>query len=65
MNSLTDLALVLHTIAWRETSLIIEVFTRTQGRLGLIAKGARRLAAVTVAKRIYGDVISSPGQELW
>lgn len=42
MNSLTDLALVLHTIAWRETSLIIEVFTRTQGRLGLIAKGARR-----------------------
>lgn len=42
MNSNSDLALVLHTLAWRETSLIIEVFTREHGRLGMIAKGARR-----------------------
>ena len=42
MNNFSDLAFVLHTIAWRETSLIVEVFTRTHGRLGLIAKGARR-----------------------
>jgi DNA repair protein RecO (recombination protein O) len=42
MNSSSDTGLVLHTIAWRETSLIIEVLTREHGRLGLIARGARR-----------------------
>lgn len=35
-------AFVLHRRAWRETSLLLEVFTRGHGRLGLIAKGARR-----------------------
>lgn len=33
---------VLHTHAWRETSLIVEVFSRDHGRLALVAKGARR-----------------------
>ncbi|MEY3669457.1 MAG: hypothetical protein RL258_852 [Pseudomonadota bacterium] len=33
---------VLHSLAWRETSLITEVFTRDAGRLGLVARGARR-----------------------
>lgn len=33
---------VLHTHAWRETSLIVEVFSRDFGRLALVAKGARR-----------------------
>jgi DNA repair protein RecO (recombination protein O) len=42
VNSQADLGLVLHTMPWRETSLIIEVFTRDHGRLGLIARGARR-----------------------
>jgi DNA repair protein RecO (recombination protein O) len=42
MNSFSDSAFILHSIAWRETSLIVEVFTRGHGRLGLIAKGARR-----------------------
>ncbi|MEN9771544.1 MAG: hypothetical protein RJA58_187 [Pseudomonadota bacterium] len=42
MTAISDLALVLHTIAWRETSLIVEVLTREHGRIGLIAKGARR-----------------------
>lgn len=42
MNAATDTAFVLHSIAWRETSLIVEVFTRDHGRLGLIARGARR-----------------------
>lgn len=37
-----DLAFVLHTLPWRETSLIVEMFTREHGRLGMIAKGARR-----------------------
>lgn len=35
-------AYVLHTFAFRETSLIVEMFTRTHGRMGLVAKGARR-----------------------
>jgi len=33
---------VLHTYDYRESSLIVEVFTRNHGRLGLVAKGARR-----------------------
>lgn len=33
---------LLHRLAWRETSLIIEVLTRHHGRVALIAKGARR-----------------------
>lgn len=35
-------AFVLHSLAWRETSLVVEVFTRSEGRLGLVARGARR-----------------------
>lgn len=33
---------VLHARHYSETSLILEVFTREQGRVGLLAKGARR-----------------------
>ncbi len=32
---------VLHARAWRETSLLLEVFSRDHGRVGLIARGAR------------------------
>jgi DNA repair protein RecO (recombination protein O) len=35
-------AFVLHHHDYGETSLLLEVFTRMHGRLGLIAKGARR-----------------------
>ena len=35
-------AWVLHTLPWRETSLIVEIFARDFGRLALAAKGARR-----------------------
>ena len=33
---------VLHSIPYKETSLIIDVFTRTHGRMALVAKGAKR-----------------------
>jgi len=33
---------ILHTHPYRETSLIVELFSRDHGRLGLVAKGARR-----------------------
>ncbi len=35
-------AYVLHSHAYKETSLIVEVFTRHCGRVGLLARGARR-----------------------
>jgi DNA repair protein RecO (recombination protein O) len=33
---------VLHSYPYKETSLIVEVFTKRHGRLGLLARGARR-----------------------
>lgn len=33
---------VLHSYAWRETSLIVEAFTRDFGRVALVARGAKR-----------------------
>lgn len=33
---------VLHSYAYKETSLIVEVFSRRAGRVGLLARGARR-----------------------
>lgn len=35
-------AFVLHAWPWRETSLILDVFSRHHGRVGLVAKGAKR-----------------------
>ncbi len=35
-------AYVLHRYDWSESSLILEVFTRHQGRIALVAKGAKR-----------------------
>jgi DNA repair protein RecO (recombination protein O) len=35
-------AFVLHSYPWKETSLVIELFTRTHGRIPAVAKGARR-----------------------
>lgn len=36
---------VLHQRPWRETSLIVEMFSAHSGRLGLVARGARRAAS--------------------
>jgi DNA repair protein RecO (recombination protein O) len=35
-------AYLLHAAPWRETSLIIQAFTRTYGNVALVAKGAKR-----------------------
>ena len=35
-------AWVLHALPYRETSLMLEVFSREHGRVGLVARGARR-----------------------
>ena len=39
-------AFVLHSYPFRETSLIIEAFTRNNGRVALVARGARRPRSV-------------------
>lgn len=35
-------AFVLHSYPWKETSLVVELFTRSHGRIPMVAKGARR-----------------------
>lgn len=40
-------ALVLHTRHYRNTSLLLEVLTRSRGRLGLVARGVRRKRSQT------------------
>ncbi len=42
MAAIAEQAYVLHSIAWRETSLVLELFTRDHGRVAVMAKGARR-----------------------
>ena len=43
---------VLHSRPWRETSLIVEAFTREHGRVGLTARGVRRARS-----RLRGTVL--------
>lgn len=38
-------AFILHSRAWRETSLLLEAFTRDHGRVGLVARGVRSARA--------------------
>lgn len=42
MRVADEAAFVLHAIPYKETSLILDVFTRQYGRVALIAKGAKR-----------------------
>ena len=35
-------AFILHSYPYRETSLVLEVFSRQHGRVALVARGARR-----------------------
>ncbi|HEX4879285.1 MAG TPA: DNA repair protein RecO [Limnobacter sp.] len=41
-RSFQDSAFVLHSVPYKETSLIVELFCRDYGRLPVIAKGAKR-----------------------
>ena len=40
-----EAAFVLHSHPYSETSLLVEAFSRSHGRLPLVAKGARRQAS--------------------
>jgi DNA repair protein RecO (recombination protein O) len=37
-----EVAFILHRYPWKETSLVLEAFTRQWGRIALVARGARR-----------------------
>ena len=45
-------AFILHTRPWRETSLIVDAFTRHHGRVGLVARGARRQSSSLKARLV-------------
>lgn len=47
-------AYLLHSYPKRETSLIVEVFSREHGRLSLVAKGARRPLSASSARSAQG-----------
>lgn len=53
-----QIGFVLHRYPYRETSLLVELFTPEHGRLGAVAKGARRMAS-----EWRGTL--SPFQTLW
>jgi len=42
MSSIKSAAIVLKSINWRDTSKIVTLFTREQGKMSVIAKGARQ-----------------------
>lgn len=41
MHTANQPAYILHARAWRETSMLLETFTRDFGRVGLVARGVR------------------------
>jgi len=47
-----EAAFILHTRPWRETSLIVDVLSRHHGRLGLVARGARRQSSSLKARLV-------------
>ena len=57
-------AFVLHSIPYKETSLILDVFTRQHGRMALIAKGAKRPHSVLrpVLQRFQPLLVSWSGK---
>jgi DNA repair protein RecO (recombination protein O) len=53
-----EAAFILHTRPWRETSLIVDVLSRHHGRLGLVARGARRQSSSLKARLVSFQPLS-------
>lgn len=53
-----EAAFILHTRPWRETSLIVDVLSRHHGRLGLVARGARRQTSSLKARLVSFQPLS-------
>jgi DNA repair protein RecO (recombination protein O) len=68
-NMLKTSALVLKSINWSESSKIVSLYTRTQGRIDVIAKGARRrnsqyTGILETLNSIEAIIYFSPSREL-
>ncbi|MFM8547250.1 MAG: DNA repair protein RecO [Betaproteobacteria bacterium] len=65
-NRVRATAYVLHSTPYRETSLIVELFSREYGRVGVVAKGAKRpgsaLRSVLMQFQSVGVVWSGGGE---
>jgi DNA repair protein RecO (recombination protein O) len=65
---LTSAAYLLHRYDWSETSLILDLFTREQGRVAVAAKGAKRphsqLRSVLLPFQRIQVTLSPPGAEV-
>jgi DNA repair protein RecO (recombination protein O) len=65
-SSLRDHAFVLHSYPYGETSLIVELFARHQGRVAVLAKGARsatsRLRGMLTAFQVLDITFSGKGE---
>ena len=57
MRYLKDEALVLVARPWRESSLILDLFTARHGKLGLVSKGVRRLKSYIGAYHRTGALV--------
>lgn len=53
-----EAAFILHTRPWRETSLIVDIISRHHGRLGLVARGARRQTSSLKARLVSFQPLS-------
>ena len=53
-------AFVLHTYPWRETSLIVEFFTRDYGRIPLVARGQNDRCLNTADCLIHSVLLQFP-----
>ena len=52
-TSLSSDGFVLHSYPYKETSLILETFTRTHGRVAMVAKGAKRNTSAKYALNAF------------
>ena len=60
-------AFVLHAQPYKETSMLVEMFTRDHGRVGLVARGARRpragiRALLDEPEPVWGRAEAQPGE---
>jgi len=62
MKVLQQPAYVLHTRAYRESSLLIELFTRDHGRVAAVAKGVRGKKKVTPPRQFVPSLASWVGR---
>lgn len=64
MNTQDDLAYVLHVRPYRESSALLDVLTRSHGRLALVARGQRRRGRAALVPFVRSVVTFAGSREL-